>query len=954
MFFIYKQGIRSLEICIDKNYWLNNMSMISLKDVWLKYRIEFKENGRLVPEDFWVLKNINMGIDKGEVVGIIGENGAGKSTILKVIAGMLKPDKGIVEINGTVSALMEIGAGFQRDLTGRENVYLVSSLFGLTKEQVEEKYDNIVNFAEIGRFINAPVKVYSGGMYMRLAFAIAIYVETDILLVDDIFAVGDIYAQRKCINKMFELKEKGKTIIFVNHDIEVVKKLCSRGIFIREGMIIKDGSTDAVCNYYTETVGSKKGIAILQKGPLTVVFNNGRIILRWKDKALTYNLAGHSVISSSKRELQSIAASWEIQEFEKEDSIMAIGKWADFPVKQHVKITFINEKEFILEIKLDVPEDNIIEKVRTSFIFTNEYKKWLTLEAESEFPETFIDALTWESFMVDGSLGRMIGLMSDNKTPESVPAIIFDRLNDNMDAVCLVANTGFDIRGRAVVYDYYIGNMRNSYPQNACRCFISRIRLFENKEPGELQQYISHAKQIMQESVIIRKNLLSIICKDHNIEIYWMDKLLTRGIGLNTYFKCQDKIYKAADGCWAICKENSEEIIITISWYGRLPFNQIWKLRLQNDNVFIWEIEMKVDEKIKIRNKETELVLSEEYERWITNEEEGDFNRLENKGSAVILNKYINENIGVEAVYKKDDFRLPNILFNCEDETPRTSYIFKAKEEGSLFTKLRYLEIDFKENLYTLPGNYKYFKGKIKIGADSKEAVPSANKIMAKKIISINKLSLIFDCGKGKILRDGTELTKGLGLYTSFFFRDRWHDSSQAFWDIKEAKERMLVAVGHWPLIPVLQKWEFLLLDENTILWKIGNEIWEDVILEKSQVNLMLSDKYKEWFTNKRIYGKFPERFNAHNGLFWDKLWYGDPASIVGVKKHKIEKNILNRKYLPSISFSCSADCSAISCSIENADELFQARILQYELDTRDKACFQDDKYFNGQIKLAI
>jgi ABC-type polysaccharide/polyol phosphate transport system ATPase subunit len=165
-------------------------TVISLKGASIKYKIEFKEEKRAVFEDIWVLKDFSADIKSGECVGIIGENGAGKTTLLRLVAGMLKPDKGSVEVKGRVSALMDIGAGFQKDATGKENIYLVSSLFGLDKKDIEKRYKEITDFAGLGRFINAPVKVYSQGMYMRLAFAIAIHVDPDILLVDDIFSVG--------------------------------------------------------------------------------------------------------------------------------------------------------------------------------------------------------------------------------------------------------------------------------------------------------------------------------------------------------------------------------------------------------------------------------------------------------------------------------------------------------------------------------------------------------------------------------------------------------------------------------------------------------------------------------------------------------------------------------------------------------------------------------------------
>ncbi len=940
------------------------MSIISLKDVWLKYRIEFKENGKLVPEDFWALKGINMDINKGEVVGIIGENGAGKTTILKIMAGMLKPDKGSVEINGTVSALMEIGAGFQKDLTGKENIYLVFSLFGLTKEQMDERYEDVVNFAEIGRFINAPVKIYSGGMYMRLAFAIAIYVETDILMVDDIFAVGDIYAQRKCVNKMFELREKGKTIIFVSHDVEMVKRLCSKGLFVREGMIIKDGPMDVVCSYYAETVGSKKGIAIVQKGALAIVFNNGRTILRWKDRTFTCNLAGHSIIFSLGREFLSTTADWEIQEPKTKDSIIAIGKWADFPISQYVKIIFVNEKEFILEIKLNTLEDNIIEKVRTSFIFIDEYKKWFTLAQEFEFPETFINALDWESFAINSSLGRIVGLMNDSRISESVPTIIFDRLNDNVDAICQVSNTGFEVKGRAITYEYHIGNMKNNHLQNTCRYFISRIRLFENKEQEQLQQYIGRAKQIIQESVIIRKNLLSIFCKDHKIEVYYQDKLLTSGIGLDARFRCQDKNYSALDGLWVIHKQNEEEIIITISWDEGSPFSQTWRLKLQDNDIILWEIEIETDEKIRLRNKEVELVLNEEYEKWITADEKGDFRRLDKKGNTVLLDKYINEHIGVEGLYKADGLVLPGVVFNYKDAVPKASYISKIKE-GVKATRLWYVEIDSRDNFYVSSGRYKYFKGEIRVVAGQEENPGIAGSVDKKAAIRdtalLNKIefdsmSLVFDNGKGRLFWKGIELTKGLGLCSSVFLKGVWYDSSQAFWEVQKLDQKRLTAVSYWPWLPLIQTWKICLADENTVIWEIEKEIWDNVILEREQVSLMLSHHYQEWSVNKQVRGKFPEAFSEPNGIFWDRLWCGDITSSIRVEQRMVGKKFLVKQFLPAVTFDCSVDCQARYFIIENTDNLFEARALQYEFNSNQKCSVNKDrdKYFEGRIKINI
>ena len=215
------------------------MAIIQFKDVWEMFKIKFVIDGRSSWENFWALKGLNFEIAKGETVGIIGENGAGKSTVLKLIAGMLRPDRGEIEVGGKVSGLLELGAGFQAELTGKENIYLIAGLFGLSKVEVEERFDRIVEFAGIGRFIHAPVKCYSQGMFVRLAFAIAIHVEPEILLIDDILAVGDEYFQRKCIGKIFEVRDQGATIVIVTHDMNMLKRLCSRAIFLKDGRVTR-------------------------------------------------------------------------------------------------------------------------------------------------------------------------------------------------------------------------------------------------------------------------------------------------------------------------------------------------------------------------------------------------------------------------------------------------------------------------------------------------------------------------------------------------------------------------------------------------------------------------------------------------------------------------------------------------------------------------------------------
>lgn len=236
---------------------INNMSkdfiIYADKANTLKERIiRFSNNKKEVRH---ILKNINLKINKGETVALIGVNGSGKSTLLKLITKIIYPTSGSIKVNGKLASLLELGAGFHPDFSGRENIYFNASIFGLTKAEIDARLDKIIEFSELGDFIDTPVRTYSSGMYMRLAFSVAINVDADIILIDEILAVGDQRFQEKCMDKMLELKKLGKTMVFVSHSKEAVEFLCDRAIWLNNGVIQKDGKTKSVLEEYIKVCG---------------------------------------------------------------------------------------------------------------------------------------------------------------------------------------------------------------------------------------------------------------------------------------------------------------------------------------------------------------------------------------------------------------------------------------------------------------------------------------------------------------------------------------------------------------------------------------------------------------------------------------------------------------------------------------------------------------------------
>jgi ABC-2 type transport system ATP-binding protein len=213
----------------------------------LKELVVMAVKGKDLSNTFLALDDVSLCVQEGETVALLGLNGSGKSTLLKLMSGVMEPDRGSVGVRGRVAGLIEVGAGFHPDLTGRENVYLNGAILGMAEQDIDRRFDEIVAFSEIERFIDTEVKFYSSGMFLRLAFSVAVHTEPDVFLVDEILAVGDEPFQHKCLERIRRLRDEGRTLVIVTHDLEMAEQLCSRGVVLREGRLVSDGSAaDAV------------------------------------------------------------------------------------------------------------------------------------------------------------------------------------------------------------------------------------------------------------------------------------------------------------------------------------------------------------------------------------------------------------------------------------------------------------------------------------------------------------------------------------------------------------------------------------------------------------------------------------------------------------------------------------------------------------------------------------
>jgi len=256
---------------LSKSYWIKHQlqggrkqgqqyerfSEVLTRAVSAPFRRRNAEEVAASREEFWALKDVSFEVKRGEVLGIIGRNGAGKSTLLKVLSRITEPTSGRVEIDGRVASLLEVGTGFHPELTGRENVFLNGAILGMSRVEIKRKFDEIVAFAEVEKFLDTPVKRYSSGMYVRLAFAVAAHLEPEILIVDEVLAVGDSQFQKKCLGKMGSVAKDGRTVLLVSHNMAVMKSLCKSIIWLNKGETMESGSVEAVINHYLQAEASQ-------------------------------------------------------------------------------------------------------------------------------------------------------------------------------------------------------------------------------------------------------------------------------------------------------------------------------------------------------------------------------------------------------------------------------------------------------------------------------------------------------------------------------------------------------------------------------------------------------------------------------------------------------------------------------------------------------------------------
>lgn len=883
------------------------MAIIKFEDVWEIYKIKFTVNSKSHWEDFVALKGINFQIDKGEIVGIIGENGAGKTTILKLIAGMLKPDRGEVVVLGTAFGLLELGAGFQPELTGTENIYLSAGLFGLTQKQIQEKYEHIVEFADLGKFINAPLKYYSQGMFVRLAFSVAINMNPDILLIDDTLTVGDARFQNRCIKKIFELKEQNATIIIVTHDVSMLNRFCKRALFLREGRIVKDGSVEKVIPLYAQTSGMKEGIGILGNSSLRVVFNNGRFLIYWNDRLLTPNPGAYSVLSINNTYYSSLKADWEVK-CEGGNKLIAVGRFNQLGLIQQWKVEIAGNNEVVWHIEMETNDFFEIQEGFINLMLINEYTRWVTISCEGEFPRIDINNTNWQVLLSGNQFQKCVGAYAEENSDRMIPFFIFEQLNLSYSQA-QVLNSDYLANCRVLQY-------KTPCIQNYDNLQSNRYVYFTGKIAVNNDNYIKRAR----EDSILSVNNYSLIFNNGYGMLYWKGISITKAAHMGSSMHANGRWYSSNLASWQIKREDNNILVFSGRW-PNLPVIQIWRVGINDDFSLFWEVYLHVETEVNIEEQHIWLMCPESYKYWFCDYGDGYFpdNFLEIEVD--VLQKCIPD--GIIGMRSLDD-RFPAISLKFSKDLNNFAKIFNT----DFYNRARSLRIDrveAEDKMRFQKGEYACFRAEISFNTNKQEDLGKMSYELQDE-----KLKFIFDGGKGRLYWDNIELTKKLSLYSSLRYEGKWHDSiSSARWRVEENNGNIIAVVGKWFYLPIIQRWHILIRNENliefTITMKVESKFW----VERLQTNIMFSEKYEQW-TAGNIKSFFPS-FNDNIDDDWEVLWSDTNHKLcandnyVGVlRKNKSDS------YMPIVRFSPEFTEPGWRMNIINSDICHRGRVLQY------------------------
>ncbi|MFA5119264.1 MAG: ABC transporter ATP-binding protein [Candidatus Omnitrophota bacterium] len=905
------------------------MKIISFNDVWEMYRLKMVEDQKARWENFWALKNISFEVEQGEALSLIGGNGSGKTTILKLIMGMLQPDRGQVRVNGRVSGLLELGAGFQPELTGLENVHLNVGLFGVPHNEIEERTKDIVCFAEIGRFINAPVKCYSQGMFVRLAFAIAIHVNFEVLLIDDILSVGDEYYQRRCIKKVLELKEQGKTIIFVSHDLSLLGRLCKRALFMKDGRLVKDDLIDSSISLYSQTIGVKEGVAVLEKENLDVVFNNGSIFFNWNDKLLTPNTGVTSSFFISNRWYSSTQAEWSVVQVN-DSELSARGVFYHVPLTILWKITIRQDNELSFSFSYEASRPIEVKTGHIDLMFVNDYGRWVTIVESGEFPAIDLQDVHAKPLLEHNVARKAIGLAVSPQGAGLIPPLGISYDSCAQVKKTQVYNSDYILNCRLIRFSIGVLSADELTLPQAAVYFQGSV-VFNVPDTGDFL-----IKK--QDDVILSQGELRLMFDHGSCLLAWAGIYLTKAFHLVTLIFSKGKQWPSNNAQWEVEKTGA----YTLTARGKRPglgFIEVWQLAVTGKSSFRWKVTLEVEKEVSLEEQYMCFMCSEQYRSWFSEYGRGNFPDNFLEAGVDVVQRCIGDGaVGVTSENKQ----FPSLTIRFSKGLNNFAKIMNADfNERSRIVRVQRVEPE-KELLHS-PGIYPCLEAEVVLGENTPLADDTAG-----STVQSDKLRFVFEKGRGELFWDGVELTKRMGFYTALRSGGRWYDSSSsALWKVRQ-EDSFVVAEGKWRHLPVSQLWEIRIRNGVSVDVAVKMTVEEEIEVDRLQANLMLLERYTRWTAGGNN-GEFPD-FKDSLDDDWDSIHReADGSACVGVEA----VNGLSER-MPAVSVSPGRSSFAWVPAIINSDMYHRGRVLQVLNSKEQKIPAGEYTYFTGEIKVSL
>jgi len=608
--------------------------------------------GRKTPR-FRALDGVSFSVSQGESLGIIGRNGSGKSTLLSLIAGVTRPTAGQVIVRGRVASLLELGAGFHPILTGRENVYLNAGLLGMRHRETDTVFDEIIRFAEIGDFIDQPVETYSNGMFVRLGFAVAAHTNPDIFLVDEVLAVGDEAFQRKCRWKIGELREQGKTIVFVSHDLGLVHALCDRVILLDRGRLVQRDTPQETITWYLRQVGNERGVHVFRQGNTEAIQCEGRISLFRSGREITAPAGFSCAVVSLGQYHPGSQAEWTVTE-RNETGCVVRGRLPRLPVTLWWTERLDEAGRFRWRVDLELERPCSLDQVNLSLAIPAAYRKWIYGDFSGDFPEIQPSDTQWTLVLSPEMRSNRAAALPDDAS--GLPPLLFE-------AQPVWPHTGLAWYNAEYLAQSRVLQVSVNFMSMAGQLEASRISLVEMLiDPGLRAEDMAWR---VRSDRVVRSGRMTVRFEHGGLRLFLDETEVT------AYLNCYAALL--IEHLWADSHTlqwgSSRPLSNGFEMEGvsrRFPFRQIWQVTPDPEGVHL-TIELEADEVIQAQEYQVSVVLRPEYTEWATEAEAGRFASFQPEDT---MWKHQNRTYPPGRQIIAEGAGLPRVVFLLQDDAP--------------------------------------------------------------------------------------------------------------------------------------------------------------------------------------------------------------------------------------------------------------------------------------------